>query len=36
VQAKQMIDGANECVHAAVFHTDNTQVFHRLVFTKID
>jgi hypothetical protein len=35
-QTKQMIDRANECVHAAVFDTDTTQVFHRLVFAKID
>src|SRR4029453_835145 len=35
-QAKQMIDGANECVHAAIFDTDTAQIFHRFVFAKID
>ena len=35
-QAEQMINGANERVHAAVFHAQTAQIFHRLIFAKID
>src|SRR6266699_2052083 len=35
-QTKQMINGPDECIDAAVFNAQAAQVFHRFIFAKID
>ena len=35
-QAEQVIDGANERVHTAIFHPEPAEIIRRFIFAKID